>query len=155
MGLFSVRQRPGLYTTMQSPHRTRQQDEHWDRSQLLSRGVNLKAADLDDQIRRVTENKWANLTIEQLLAMIDQKHLDTVFELHWFRVLTNSISELSKWQGHISTKKPSNYFLSRFSFSHFQDLVSENPQHTCWSSFADSSLSSAKSFRTWYSRQPW
>jgi len=34
--------------------------------------------------------------------MIDQKHLDTVFELHCLRVLTNSIPELSKWQGHIS-----------------------------------------------------
>lgn len=35
--------------------------------------------------------------------MIDQQHLDTVFELHWLRVLTSSIPELSKWQVHIST----------------------------------------------------
>ena len=34
--------------------------------------------------------------------MIDQQHLNTVFELHWLRVLINSIPELSKWQGHIS-----------------------------------------------------
>ena len=64
--------------------------------------VDLKAADLDDKIRRVAENKRANLTVEQLLTMIDQQHLDRVFELHWLRVLTNSIPELSKWQGHIS-----------------------------------------------------
>jgi hypothetical protein len=41
--------------------------------------VNLTAADLDDKIRRVAENKWADLTVEKLLAMIDQKHLDTSF----------------------------------------------------------------------------
>ena len=34
--------------------------------------------------------------------MIDQKHLDTVFELDRLHVLINSIPELSKWQGHIS-----------------------------------------------------
>jgi hypothetical protein len=64
--------------------------------------IDLKAADLDDKIRRVAENKRASLTVEQLLAMIDQQHLDTVFELHWLRVLTSSIPELSKWQDHIS-----------------------------------------------------
>ena len=31
-----------------------------------------------------------------LLAMIDEQHLDTVFELHWLRVLTNSMSRLTK-----------------------------------------------------------
>ena len=37
--------------------------------------------------------------------MIDQQHLDTVFKLHWLRMLlvTSSIPELLKWQGHIST----------------------------------------------------
>jgi len=34
--------------------------------------------------------------------MIDQQHLDTVFELHWLRVLTSSIPELAKWEDHIS-----------------------------------------------------
>ena len=45
--------------------------------------------------------------------MIDQQHLGTVFELHWLRVLTSLIPELSKRQGRISMlfreKAPQNY----------------------------------------------
>ena len=63
--------------------------------------INLTAADLD-KIRRVAENQWGNLSVEKLLPMIYQRHLDTFFKLHWLRALTNSIPELSKWQGHVS-----------------------------------------------------
>ena len=63
--------------------------------------IDLKAANLDDKNRRLSENKRANLTVEHLLAMIDE-HLNTVFQLHWLPVLTNSIPELSRWQDHIS-----------------------------------------------------
>ena len=91
---------------------TRQRDHRIGRENKMNIGiaatycefedVDLKAADLDDKIRRVAENKREKLTVEQLLAMIDHQHLDTVFELHWLRVLTSSIPELSKWQNHIS-----------------------------------------------------
>jgi len=59
--------------------------------------INFTAIDLDDKIRRVAENQRGNLKVEKLLAMIDQRHLGTVFELHWPRTLTNSIPELSTW----------------------------------------------------------
>ena len=91
---------------------TRQRDQRIGRVNKMNIGiaatycefedVDLNAADLDDKIRRVAENRRADLTVEQLLAMIDQKHLDTVLELHWLRVLTDTLPELSKWQSHIS-----------------------------------------------------
>ena len=59
--------------------------------------INLTAADLDDKIRRVAENQRGNLTVEKLLAIVDQRRLDMVFELHWLCALTNSIPELSKY----------------------------------------------------------
>ena len=64
------------------------------------RDINLTAADINDKIRRVAESQRGNLTVETLLAMMDQRHLDTVSELHRLRVLTNSSLKLSKW--HIS-----------------------------------------------------
>ena len=63
--------------------------------------INLMAADLD-KIRCVVENQQGNLSVEKLLPMIDQRHLDMFFKLHWLRAVTNSIPELSKWQGHVS-----------------------------------------------------
>jgi len=59
--------------------------------------INLTAIDLEDKIRRVAENQVGNFKVERLLAMIGQRHLGTVFELHWLRTLTNSIPELSTW----------------------------------------------------------
>ncbi|PPQ76949.1 hypothetical protein CVT26_007946 [Gymnopilus dilepis] len=61
-------------------------------------------ADLDDRRRRVAENKRAELTVDALLKMIDQSHLDLVFSLHWLRVLVNSIPELSRWKEHKAKK---------------------------------------------------
>ncbi|KAF8804248.1 hypothetical protein BYT27DRAFT_7214042 [Phlegmacium glaucopus] len=49
----------------------------------------------------VLENKRSKLTINNLLSIIDQKHLDTVFTLHWLRVLVNSIPKLLKWKAHV------------------------------------------------------
>ena len=59
--------------------------------------INLTTADINDKIRGVAESQRGHLTIETLLAMVDQRHLGTVFELHRLRVLTNSNLELSEW----------------------------------------------------------
>lgn len=64
--------------------------------------VDITAADLDEKRRLVSENRRAKVTIEELLGMIDHRHLDTVLSLHWLRILVNSIPELSKWQEHVS-----------------------------------------------------
>ena len=64
------------------------------------RDIDLTAADIKDKIRRVAESQRGNLTVETLLAMMDQRQLDTASELHRLRVLTNSGLKLSKW--HIS-----------------------------------------------------
>jgi hypothetical protein len=65
-------------------------------------GVDLAAVDFAERQKLVFENKRSKLTVHDLLSFIDQKHLDTVFTLHWLRVLVNSIPRLSKWKGHIS-----------------------------------------------------
>jgi len=36
--------------------------------------INVTAADIDDKIRRVAESQRGNLTVEKLLAMMDQRH---------------------------------------------------------------------------------
>ena len=64
-------------------------------------GVNLSAVDLDEQRKLVLEDKRSKLTVSNLLSLIDQKHLNTTFSLHWLRVLINSVPELSKWKGHV------------------------------------------------------
>lgn len=65
-------------------------------------GVNLSAVDLDERRKLVLEDKRSKLTVSNLLSLIDQKHLDTTFSLHWLRVLVNSVPELSKWKGHVT-----------------------------------------------------
>ena len=64
--------------------------------------VDPKAFDLDDKLKRLAENKRAKLTVNQLIDMIDQPHLDVVSSLHWLRALTNYIPELAKWKTHVS-----------------------------------------------------
>jgi len=60
------------------------------------------AADLDDKRRRIAENKRKYLTIEQLLSWIDQKHLEMVGILHWLKVLTDYVPELTDYKSHVS-----------------------------------------------------
>jgi hypothetical protein len=64
-------------------------------------GVDLAAVDFAERQKLVLENRRSKLTVHELLSIIDQKHLDTVFTLHWLRVLVNSIPKLSKWKGHV------------------------------------------------------
>jgi len=60
------------------------------------------AADLDDKLARIAENKRKDLTVEQLLSWINQEHLETVGVLHWLRTLTDYIPELAKYKSHVS-----------------------------------------------------
>ena len=60
------------------------------------------ADNLDDKRRHIAENKRKDLSVEQVLGWIDQKHLETVGILHWLKVLTDYIPELAKHKTHVS-----------------------------------------------------
>ena len=60
------------------------------------------AFDLEDKRQRLAENKRGKLTVERLLGMVDTKHVNVVFILHWLRILVNFIPQLSKWKEHVS-----------------------------------------------------
>jgi hypothetical protein len=60
------------------------------------------ASDLADKRRLLAENKRASITIEQVIDMLRQNHLETVFVLQWLRVLTHFVLELSKWKEYVS-----------------------------------------------------
>jgi hypothetical protein len=64
--------------------------------------IDPKAFNLDDKRQRLKENKRRNLTVDQLLGFIDNKHIDTVGTLQWLRVLTNYIPQLHKWKREVS-----------------------------------------------------
>ena len=66
-------------------------------------GVDLAGIDFAEQQKLVVENRHTKLTIHDLLSIIDHKHLNTVFALHWLHVLVNSIPRLLHWKGHITT----------------------------------------------------
>jgi hypothetical protein len=63
--------------------------------------VDLTSINYAEWKKLLLENRRSKLTVNDLLSLIDQKHLDTVFTLHWLHVLINSIPELSKWKGHV------------------------------------------------------
>jgi hypothetical protein len=60
------------------------------------------ACNLEEKRKLLAENKRALLTVEQLIDMLRQDHLETVFVLQWLRVLTHFIPELAKWKEHVS-----------------------------------------------------
>ena len=64
--------------------------------------IDLKAFDLDDKHRRLKENRRQATTVDQLLAFVDNKHIDAVGILQWLRVLTNYIPELQEWKKEVS-----------------------------------------------------
>lgn len=90
---------------------TRQRDHHVGRTNKMNigiaatycelEGIDIDARDLQDRRKRIVENKRTELTVEQLLGMIDQHHLDTVYSFHWLRILVNSIPELSHLKSHV------------------------------------------------------
>ena len=64
--------------------------------------TDITAFDLMDKRLRIAENRRASLTVEQLASFLDQKHLNTVFPLHWLRILTHYILELSPEKSKVS-----------------------------------------------------
>ena len=64
--------------------------------------VDPAAFDLRDKLRRVAESRRKDLTVEDLLGLLDQQHIETVGILQWLRVLTTHIPELSKYGEHVS-----------------------------------------------------
>jgi hypothetical protein len=60
------------------------------------------ACNLDDKRRHLAENKCASLTINQLIDMLQQDHLEQVFALQWLRNLTHFVPDLTKWKEQVS-----------------------------------------------------
>lgn len=58
------------------------------------KGVNPRALDLEDKLRRVLQNERASLTTDHFLSFIDVPHINLVYGLHWMRVLVNYVPEL-------------------------------------------------------------
>ncbi|KAJ3002595.1 hypothetical protein NUW54_g5764 [Trametes sanguinea] len=58
--------------------------------------------DLDDKRRRIRENQRSNLTVEQLIDLVDVKHREAVGSLQWLRVLTSYVPELNQYKGRVS-----------------------------------------------------
>ncbi|KAI9066783.1 hypothetical protein FKP32DRAFT_1565201 [Trametes sanguinea] len=53
------------------------------------------AADLDDRLRRMAENKRSELTVDQLTELIDFEHHEKVSVLHWLQVLVSYVPVLA------------------------------------------------------------
>jgi hypothetical protein len=66
------------------------------------RGVNPAALDLKDKKLQSSKNECANLTVLKLLSFLDMPHLNTVFSLHWLRVLVDYIPELAHLKPQVS-----------------------------------------------------
>jgi hypothetical protein len=60
------------------------------------------ACDPQEKCRLLAENKHALLTIEQLVEMLQQDHLERAFVLQWLHVLIHYIPQLQKWKEHVS-----------------------------------------------------
>ena len=60
------------------------------------------AMDIDDRIARIAENKWKDVTINKLLALVDQPHAKLVATLQWLRILVHYVPELSKYKPMVS-----------------------------------------------------
>ncbi|THH26734.1 hypothetical protein EUX98_g7456 [Antrodiella citrinella] len=93
-------------------HNIRQRDVRLGRETIVNIGiaatyyeipdVDLKAFDIEDKRRRLQEGKRKDLTVEQLLGFVDDKHRETVGMLQWLRVLTNYVPALQPYKEHIS-----------------------------------------------------
>ncbi|KAH9931747.1 hypothetical protein B0H21DRAFT_813891 [Amylocystis lapponica] len=90
----------------------RQRDARIGRENVLNIGIaatyveapecDLKALDVDDKRRRITENRRAGLSVEILLDWIDQEHRETVGMLQWLRTLTNYVPQLVRYKERVS-----------------------------------------------------
>ncbi|KAI0363120.1 hypothetical protein BV20DRAFT_984001, partial [Pilatotrama ljubarskyi] len=56
------------------------------------------AADVDDRLRRICENRQKDLSVDQLTSMVDFDHLDAVLTLQWMQVLVDYIPALAPYK---------------------------------------------------------
>lgn len=65
-------------------------------------GIDISAFDLDDKRRHLAQNERLKVTVETYQKMLDQQHLEIISALHWLRVLTLYVPQLSELKDHIS-----------------------------------------------------
>jgi hypothetical protein len=56
------------------------------------------ALDLDEKLRRIRENKWKDLTIDDLHELVDRELISKVGILEFLRVLVNHVPELAGYR---------------------------------------------------------
>ncbi|KAF6749148.1 hypothetical protein DFP72DRAFT_1014734 [Ephemerocybe angulata] len=66
--------------------------------------VNVEALSLESKQELVAKNTRATVTVNTLLGAIDTKHLETVFVLHWLRVLSHYIPQLHAMRSEVSER---------------------------------------------------
>ena len=60
------------------------------------------AADLDNKLARISENKRKDVTVETFLGLINHEHFESIGSLHWLWTLTNAIPEMAEHKSHVS-----------------------------------------------------
>jgi len=60
------------------------------------------AMDIDDCIARITENKWKDIIVNKLLALVDQPHAELVAAFQWLCILVHYVPEFSKYKPMVS-----------------------------------------------------
>ena len=60
------------------------------------------AMDIDDRVARIVENKWKDVTVNKLLALVDQPHAELVAALQWLQILVHYVPEFSKYKPMVS-----------------------------------------------------
>ena len=60
------------------------------------------AADLDNKLARIAENKRSHVTVETFLKLINHEHFEMVGTLHWLRTLVSFVPELAEHKSYVS-----------------------------------------------------
>jgi hypothetical protein len=66
-------------------------------------GVDSRALDPDDRMRRITNSDRANLTVDRLRRMIDEEHLERVGVLQWVTALVHYVPALSHLRSQVAS----------------------------------------------------
>jgi len=66
--------------------------------------IQAAACDIADKHRRIAQNKRKDMTVDQILDLIDQLHLKTIGILQWLEALTKNIPELAIYKTEVSLR---------------------------------------------------
>jgi hypothetical protein len=66
--------------------------------------VQAAACDVMDKRRRIAENRRKDLTVDQILGLIDQPHFKIVGVLQWLEALTKNIPQLACYKSEVSLR---------------------------------------------------